>query len=125
MSEKYSTRAIGKLKEDLAVAYLNKQGVKILDRNFSFNKSNKGGEIDIIGLDKSTVAFIEVKYRRNEAYGHPSEAVTYSKQKTICRLAMMYIKIKKLPLNGSFRFDVISILGDEITWYKNAFLYHV
>ena len=125
MSEKYSTRAIGKLKEDLAVAYLNKQGVKILDRNFSFNKSNKGGEIDIIGLDKSTIAFIEVKYRRNEAYGHPSEAVTYSKQKTICRLAMMYIKIKKLPLNGSFRFDVISILGDEITWYKNAFLYHV
>ncbi len=37
----------------------------------------------------------------------------------------VYKKMKKLPDNGSYRFDVISILGDEITWYKNAFPYHV
>lgn len=89
------------------------------------NFSRKGGEIDIIGKDQNTYIFVEVKYRKNTSFGYPNEAVTYKKQKTICRLATIYIKYKKLPADGSFRFDVISILDGEITWYKNAFYYHV
>lgn len=117
----YNNRKTGSMYEDKAAEYLIKQDVRILDRNFRV----RSGEIDIIGLDGDTYIFVEVKYRKNTNYGSPAEAVTYNKQRVICRVATLYLKIKKLPSNGSFRFDVISILDDEIMWYKNAFLYHI
>lgn len=92
--------------------------MEIIARNFRCHQ----GEIDIIAKDTDgTTVFVEVKYRKNTKNGLPEEAVTYSKQKKISRVALFYLSYKKLPLTGSFRFDVISILGDEITWYKNAF----
>lgn len=112
-------RKTGNYYETLACEYLHKQGVIIIERNFRV----KSGEIDIVGKDKDTFIFVEVKYRKNSLMGNPYEAVTYNKKKTICRVAVMYKQIKKLPDNGSFRFDVISILDNEITWYKNAFPY--
>jgi len=114
-------RKTGNAYERRAAQYLENQGVKILNMNFTL----KHGEIDIIGLDGNTLIFVEVKYRKTASHGSPAQAVTYSKQKTICRIATLYKQIKKLPNNGSMRFDVISILNDEITWYKNAFMYHV
>lgn len=114
-------RKTGNAYERRAAEYLRQNGVTIMEMNFSL----KGGEIDIIGNDNGTYIFVEVKYRKNTSYGHPSESVTYKKQKTICRIATLYKQIKKLPEFGSFRFDVISILDDNITWYKNAFYYHV
>ena len=116
-----NNRKTGNAYERRAAEYLTQNGVKILEMNFTL----KGGEIEIIGLDENTYIFAEVKYRKNSSHGHPAQAVTYSKQKTICRIAALYKRIKKLPENGSFRFDVITILDDEVTWYKNAFPYHV
>ncbi|MDO4189432.1 MAG: YraN family protein [Lachnospiraceae bacterium] len=121
MAGSINKRKTGATYERRAAEYLANHNVTILDMNFSL----KGGEIDIIGIDQNTYIFVEVKYRKDTSFGHPSEAVTYNKQKTICRIATLYMKIKKLPLNGSFRFDVISILKDEIIWYKNAFYYHI
>lgn len=118
---KYNNRKTGAIYEERAASYLSSQGVVILDRNFRV----RSGEIDIIGIDGNTYIFVEVKYRQNASHGNPAEAVTYTKQKSICRVATLYQKIKKLPYNGSFRFDVISILNDDISWYKNAFPYHV
>lgn len=121
MEDGINKRRTGNAYERRATEYLSKCGVKILEMNYSFRR----GEIDIIGLDNQTYIFVEVKYRKNTSHGHPAQAVTYSKQRTICRMATLYIQRKKLPYNGSFRFDVITILDDEITWYKNAFPYHV
>lgn len=118
---KYNNRKTGKQYEEKAAEFLIKNGVKILDRNFAL----KGGEIDIIGRDENSIIFVEVKYRKNATHGQPFESVNIKKQKSICRIATMYIKIKKLPNNGSFRFDVISILDNEIKWYKNAFNYQI
>ena len=118
---KLNKRRVGAVHEQMAVEYLEKQGVSILEMNYSL----KGGEIDIIAKDEDTYVFVEVKYRKKATYGYPAEAVTFSKQRTICRIATLYKQIKKLPNDGSFRFDVISILDHDITWYKNAFSYHV
>ncbi len=53
----------------------------------------------------------------------PYEAVNLKKRKTICRVADYY-RLTAGGLKGyNFRFDVISILGDEITWIRNAFPY--
>lgn len=114
-------RRTGNTYENRACEYLIKNGVKILERNFRC----RTGEIDIIGLDNGTYVFFEVKYRKNTSFGHPAEAVTYKKQQTICRVAGVYRIYKKLAETASFRFDIISILGSDITWYKNAFPYHI
>ena len=115
-----NNREKGSVQERKAAQFLINNGLTILEMNFSIRM----GEIDIICKDNDTYVFAEVKYRKDNSHGYPYEAVTYRKQKTICRVATVYKKMKKLPDNGSYRFDVISILGDEITWYKNAFPYH-
>lgn len=120
-NDKINKRKTGNAYERRAAEYLETQGVKIIEMNYTL----KSGEIDIIGIDDNTYIFVEVKYRKSASYGAPAEAVTYSKQRRICRVATLYKQIKKLPTNGSYRFDVISILNDKITWYKNAFLYHI
>lgn len=113
-------RTVGARYEELAAQYLSKQGLTILERNFR----SRIGEIDLIAKDPDNACvFIEVKYRRDAKSGQPFEAVDYKKRKTICKVADYY-RLTHGGLPGcSFRFDVISILGDEITWYQNAFPY--
>ena len=92
-------------------------GNKILERNFRC----KIGEIDIIALHKGYLVFIEVKYRKDSAAGHPLEAVDYQKQNKIRYTAQYYMYKNRIPENTPCRFDVVSILGDEITLIKDAF----
>ncbi|MBI2327492.1 YraN family protein [Candidatus Curtissbacteria bacterium] len=97
---------IGKHGEDLAVEFLKRRGYKIIDRNFRI----RGGEIDIVALEKSTLVFIEVKTRTSLAYGYPQEAITKSKIFFLVRAAKFYRNAnsyKKLPLLE--RIDVVAI----------------
>lgn len=121
MENRINKRKTGAAYERRAADFLKNEGLVILEMNYHL----KCGEIDIIALDQDTYVFTEVKYRKSTSHGYPNEAITYSKQKAICRVATMYKKIKKLPDTGSFRFDVVTILNDKIVWYKNAFEYHV
>lgn len=114
-----NTRSIGSRKEEAAAEYIIKHGGRIEDRNFR----SRMGEIDIVARDAGAVCFVEVKYRKNAAKGYPAEAVGIRKQMTICRTADYYRMKKHLPDNISYRFDVISIIGERIIWYKNAFPY--
>lgn len=100
----YQKHIIGKLGEDEATKYLEQNGYKILDRNFSC----KRGEIDIIALEKEEIVFIEIKSRTNKEYGLPREAVTKQKINHILKTAEYYLyvrKLEKLPV----RIDVIEI----------------
>ncbi len=114
-----NTRGIGSGKEDVAADYIRSNGGRITDRNFR----SRMGEIDIVARDEDTVCFVEVKYRKSSAGGHPAEAVGPKKQFTICRTADYYRMKHHLPEDIPYRFDVIGIIGNEITWYKNAFEY--
>ena len=109
-------RKVGAGYENLAEEYLTGHGLIILDRNFRC----KQGEIDLIARDGDICVFVEVKYRKNAAAGFPAEAVDMKKQQKICRTADYYRMTKGLSSGISFRFDVVSILGEEITWIKNA-----
>ncbi|MCR4924089.1 MAG: YraN family protein [Lachnospiraceae bacterium] len=105
----------------MAAEYLSSRGLRILCTNFR----SRQGEIDIVAKEGLTVVFCEVKYRRNRGLGLPSEAVNRKKQRIICRVADFYRCRYALPDNTDYRFDVISILDNEISWYKNAFEYQV
>ena len=115
-----NTRKVGKDKEALAAAYLEKQGVTIQDRSYRC----RSGEIDLIGRDHEYLVFFEVKYRRSADMGHPEEAVGVSKQRQICRVADYYRCVKHIPLKTAVRYDVVAIEGEQIRWVKNAFPHH-
>lgn len=113
-------RKVGTDGESLAAAFLEKQGVSILERNYR----SRNGEIDLIGRDGEYLVFFEVKYRRNADMGYPEEAVGSAKQRQICRVADYYRLVKRLPLQTAVRYDVIAIEGEQIRWVKNAFPHH-
>ena len=112
-----NTRKKGAEYEQVTAAYLENHGVKILERNYR----NRRGEIDLIGKDNEYTVFFEVKYRKNDEKGSPAEAVTFTKQRTICRVADYYRMTHGMGEFSAIRYDVIAIEGNQITWYKNAF----
>ncbi|MBO5144418.1 MAG: YraN family protein [Lachnospiraceae bacterium] len=112
-----NTRKTGTEYEQLAVRYLQKQGVRILECNYR----NRKGEIDLIGRDGEYTVFFEVKYRKDSSRGYPTEAVNYRKRKTICSVADYYRMIHHMGEFTPIRYDVIAICGEEIVWYQNAF----
>ena len=106
----------GEKGEILASQFLTKKGYKILETNFK----NKIGEIDLIALKKNCYVFVEVKERETNRFGRPCEAVDFKKQQKIRKVAMSYLKFKKL-FDVECRFDVIELLGDEINHIENCF----
>ena len=112
----YNKRTIGNEYEDRAVRYLENCGYVIVERNFYC----KQGEVDIIAKDKEYLVFVEVKYRKDTKKGYPSEAVNYCKKKRIIKAAKYYL-YKNGYDNQAVRFDVISIIGDDIELIKDAF----
>lgn len=110
--------AIGQAYEEMAVSYLRLHGYEIIERNFRYRQ----GEIDIVAKEKDTYVFCEVKYRTTAEGGYPEESVSAGKQRRICASALYYLQKKGLG-DVSCRFDVICILGEELTHYRNAFFY--
>lgn len=111
---------LGKKGEETAVGLLKDNGYKILLRNYK----TKLGEIDIIASDKGTICFIEVKTRQSDRFGSPAEAISSSKQRQISKVALAFLKERKL-LDKRARFDVVSILYSKdmprLDLIKNAF----
>lgn len=110
-------RKTGTAYETIAADYLRKQGIRILHVNYRISE----GEIDLIGEEKDNIIFIEVKYRKTASYGEPWEAVSIHKQRKICKVARHYCYCRRIK--KQIRFDVVSICGEEILWFKNAFEY--
>lgn len=110
-------RLIGSRYEQEAAQYLKKQGYRILMLNYRC----KIGEIDIVAMEGDTLVFCEVKYRKSLQYGFPAEAVDFTKQNTIRKIAGIYLMEHRIPADSSIRFDVVSILNHTVTLYKNAF----
>ena len=109
-----NTREIGNKYEDKSVETLEKEGYKILERNYQ----NRFGEIDIIAEKNKEIVFIEVKYRKTNKFGYGYEAVDRRKIIKILKLANYYIQSKKYQ-DYKIRFDCMSYLGDELDWIKD------
>ncbi len=117
--EPQNTRAIGRVMEQKAVSYLENSGYQILQQNFSC----KMGEVDIIAMHDDVLVFVEVKYRATKAFGHPFAAVDHKKQKRICNVAAYFVYTHRQYAKSDIRFDVVSITGEEVLVYQNAFPY--
>jgi len=110
----------GKQGEDLAVAYLKKEGYVVIERNYRC----LFGEVDIVAKDGDTIVFVEVKSRRSDRFGEPQMAVGLEKQKRISRISLKYLEDRHLyPCNA--RFDVVAVKimpeGGKVELIRNAF----
>jgi putative endonuclease len=107
----------------MAVAFLRRNGCKILYRNF---RAPHGGEVDIVCREKAsdTLVFVEVKTRRGADFVRPAEAVGAEKQKLISRGAQAWLRMLGHP-DIHYRFDIVEIvMGDgepEFNLVKDAF----
>lgn len=83
------------------------------------------GEIDIIARDKQDLVFVEVRYRKTEAFGGSVASVNKKKQKRIVLAASHYLQKYNLTNKIACRFDVFAITGslDQLNynWIKGAF----
>lgn len=90
--------------EDKAVEFLKAKNYTILTRNYH----SRFGEIDIIARKQNTIIFVEVKTRKNTAFGFPAEFVDYKKQQKIMKTAQLYIN-DNFNAEFDYRFDIIEV----------------
>ena len=111
-----NTTTSGKQGEAQAEEYLKQKGYEILERNYRYKRA----EIDLIALQGNTLVFVEVKFRSNDYFGYPEEAVTIKKQQHIIHAADQYIHEKNWL--QPIRFDIIALLNKtELRHFEDAF----
>ncbi|GAA5056888.1 YraN family protein [Nocardia callitridis] len=98
-------QALGARGEQLAAQFLEAAGMNVVGRNWRC----RYGELDLIVQNDHVTAFVEVKTRSGLGFGTPAEAVTFTKQQRIRRLALLWLAQQEGPWRR-IRFDVVSIL---------------
>ncbi len=105
----------GERGETLAYWYLRQAGYILVARNWRARRGT--GELDLIGWDGATLAFVEVKTRTSCEGGPPEAAVVHAKQKRVVKAAKEYLRRLRLgPVN--YRFDIVSVFWERKTGYQ-------
>ena len=99
---------VGRRGEDLAAAHLEASGYTVIARNWRC----RGGELDLVVSDGTTVVFVEVRSRRGDRCGTPLESVHARKRERLARLAHRFLALQPRP-EALVRFDVIGVRLDR------------
>jgi putative endonuclease len=113
--------ALGRRGEDIAHRHLQRAGIVIVARNYRM--SSGGGEIDLIGWEKDTLVFVEVKSRQTDAYGAPDRAIGEQKQFSLLRAAREYARHAEISWE-KVRFDVVNVVFNTpptVVHFRDAF----
>jgi len=86
---------------------LRKKGWTILASGFRC----RFGEIDLIAANRTTLAFVEVKLRKNDQFGRAAEFVDYHKQRKLRAAAEFYLL--RHPTDRQPRFDVAEVYAPQ------------
>lgn len=121
MSKKKQSGKLSKRGEKAAARYLELQGYKILDRNWSC----PAGEVDIVAREGDTLVFVTVKTRLDISRGFPSEDTSPAVRSRSEKVAAYYLSEFR-DVDFPVRFDTVSMLviaEDRalIRHYVNAF----
>ena len=112
--------ALGRRGEEMAAAYLEQLGYRIVAANFviAVGRNRSGAvisvEIDLVAYDSETLCFVEVKTRGSEWFAEPQANVDRRKQRQISRASRAYRRLFHLQ-GQPYRFDVVTIvMSDEV-----------
>jgi len=117
-----ATQSLGRHAETRAKLYLERHGLRCLQRNFYC----RGGEIDLIMLDGQCLVFVEVRYRRQHRLADAAYTVGPRKQARLIRAARVFLQTAPHYNDCVMRFDVVGIDAgaDEkvrLSWLRDAF----
>ena len=124
-AERKQARNTGIRGETYAYWYLRRNGYVFVARNYVPRGAK--GEIDLVGYDGETLAFVEVRTRtvRDALTALPELSVTTDKQRALLRTAQRFLAERHVG-NRSCRFDVLAIdnhpgFSPEVRLHKDAF----
>lgn len=95
--------------ERAAARHLANLGWRLLASNYRL----RGGELDLVFRAGSTVVVVEVKQRKNAAYGHPGESIDRRKLSRIRGVAQHYVSYVLKEPSARLRLDAVLVLGTE------------
>lgn len=111
---------IGQLGEDAAAVYLQKNGYKIIERNYMISHS----EIDIIAKTDKYLVFVEVRSKTGTEFGSPEDSMSAAKRRQVRKTAELYLLTNKFN-ELQVRFDFIGVIFEnneaKINHLINAF----
>jgi putative endonuclease len=109
----------GQAAEDAAVALLQAAGLRVLERNYK-TPGRGGGEIDVIAQDGNTLVFVEVRQRKNSAYGGAAASISATKQARWRYAAQVYLQqFGSQP--PDCRFDAVLFEGGQApVWLRGV-----
>src|ERR1044072_7600430 len=106
---------LGRRGEELAAAYLQKLGYRIVAANFQLPVGrNRAGalinvEIDLVAYEGETLCFVEVKTRASDGFAPPEANVDRRKRRQIARAARAYRRLFDLT-GAPYRYDVVTVV---------------
>jgi putative endonuclease len=110
-----TTKARGDAGEDEALAYLQDQGLRLLQRNY---RTPGRGDLIMQSAD-GTVVFVEVRQRSRSDFGGAAASIGPTKQRRIVLAARHYLmRWRRMPPS---RFDVVLLDGAGPVWLQAAF----
>lgn len=113
---------LGNAAEARALAHLQQQGLRLVERNYRVARgpNARGGEIDLIcRAPDGTLVFVEVRARADAAHGGAAASIGLAKQRSLVLAARHYLRrYATLP---PCRFDVVAIDGQALEWLPGAF----
>jgi putative endonuclease len=101
---------VGKIGENLAREYLEKEGYKILEQNYR----TKYAEIDLVAeksggfFGKKSLVFVEVRTKIGENFGSPEDTLNKQKLWKVLQNAKSYSAFKQW--DGPARIDAVCIV---------------
>ena len=112
----------GDAAEARALAHLQQQGLRLVERNYRVARgpNARGGEIDLVcRAPDGTLVFVEVRARAQALHGGAAASVGATKQRSLVLAARHYLRRFATP--PPCRFDVVAIDGERVEWLRGAF----
>jgi putative endonuclease len=103
-------RRLGAAGEWLAARYLEGQGYRVVARNV---RLPPWGEIDLVAERDGTLALVEVRVRRGQAFGGALGSITPAKRARMLRAALIYLAALGDAAPPA-RIDVVAVTLDRL-----------
>lgn len=115
----FGTSQRGAEAERLAQRHLERQGLKLVARNWRC----PGGELDLVMRERDMLVMVEVRKRTRSDYGDAFESVNGRKRGRLVRAARMFLAGHPEYARSPVRFDVVAVdAADQLEWLQAAFV---
>jgi putative endonuclease len=117
-----TTKALGDVAEDKALAHLAGAGLVLVQRNYRVARGPRarGGEVDLIMREgDGTLVFVEVRARGDGRFGGAAASIGAAKRQRLVFAASHYLR--RLASPPPCRFDVVAVDGERVEWLRAAF----